>query len=106
MHAQIINYRLDGITEAEYLAASPPDADAIADLPGLVSKVWLADPATNTYGGFYLWRDRAAMEAFMASGLVAAIMARPHLAEITSRDFAVPEALSRTTRGVVAELVA
>lgn len=42
----------------------------------------------------------------MTSGLVAAIMARPHLAEITSRDFAVPEALSRTTRGLIAESVA
>lgn len=106
MHAQIINYRLNGIAEADYLAGSPPDAEAIAGVPGLVSKVWLADSATNTYGGFYLWRDRAAMEAFMASDTVAAIMARPHLAEITSRDFAVPEALSRTTRGVRAEAVA
>ena len=106
MHAQIITYRLNGITEADYLAGSPPDAEAIAGVPGLVSKVWLADPATNTYGGFYLWQDRAAMEAFMASGMVAALMTRPHLAEITSRDFAVPEALSRTTRGVAAEFAA
>ena len=106
MHAQIINYHLNGITEADYLAGSPPDAEAIARVPGLISKVWLADPATNTYGGFYLWRDRAAMEAFMGSGIVAAIMARPHLAGITSRDFAVPEALSRATRGVVAEFAA
>ena len=103
MHAQIINYRLNGITETEYLASGPPDAAAIADVPGLVSKVWLAVPATNTYGGFYLWRDRTAMEAFMASGLVAALMARPHLAGITSRDFAVLEALSRTTRGLATE---
>jgi hypothetical protein len=106
MHAQIITYRLNGMTEAEYLAGSPPDAEVIAKVPGLVSKVWLADAATNTYGGFYLWVDRAAMEAFMASGLVGAIMARPHLAEITSRDFAAPDALSRTTRGLVGAALA
>ena len=106
MHAQIINYELNGVTEADYLASSPEDARAIADVPGLVSKVWLADRATNTYGGFYLWQDRAAMAAFMASGMVAAIMARPHLSGITSRDFAVPDALSRTTRGVPAVFAA
>jgi hypothetical protein len=101
MHAQIFNYQLNGMTFADYLAGSPPDATVIAEVPGLISKLWLADQATNTYGGFYLWVDRAAMEVFMASGLVAAIMARPHLSNITSRDFAVPEALSRTTRGFV-----
>ena len=38
-------------------------------MPGLISKVWLANPATNTYGGVYTWRDRASMEAFARSEL-------------------------------------
>ena len=28
MHAQIINYRLNGITEADYLAGSPPESSS------------------------------------------------------------------------------
>ena len=102
MHAQIITYHLNGISEADYLTSAAADAAIIAGVPGLVSKVWLANVATNTYGGFYVWQDRAAMEAFMASGLVAALKARPHLTGIASSDFAVPGALSATTRGVAA----
>jgi len=39
-------------------------ASTFATMPGLISKVWLADPATNTYGGVYTWRDRRSYEDF------------------------------------------
>jgi hypothetical protein len=103
MHAQIITYKLNGISHAEYAARMvEPDSPILAKVPGLHSKVWLANAETNTFGGFCLWNTRADMESFMASELVAAVVARPFLSDIDVKDFEVPEAASRITRGLAA----
>lgn len=101
MHAQLITYTLKGISEAEYVTQMvEPDSPILAQVPGLHSKVWLASPGMNTYGGFYLWRDRTDMDAFMASDLVAAVVARPFLGNIAVSDYAVVDGPSRITRGL------
>jgi hypothetical protein len=51
MHMLIITFQLKGISEADYLTQSKEEAPMLAAFPGLHSKVWLADSATNTYGG-------------------------------------------------------
>jgi quinol monooxygenase YgiN len=89
MHIQIVNLNLHDFSDSDYRQACDGLAPAFADVPGLISKVWLADEATNTYGGVYTWIDRAAMEAFASSDLFKAIVANPHLVDITSRDFSV-----------------
>ena len=53
MHIQIINFHLKGISEAEFRAHRDEVAPAFAEVPGLISKVWLANRSTNTYGGVY-----------------------------------------------------
>ncbi|MGH2472508.1 MAG: YdhR family protein [Candidatus Limnocylindria bacterium] len=103
MHVQIVNFKLKGISLADYDALCEQVAPSFAGLPGLVSKVWLTDDATNTYGGVYTWRDREAMEAFLKSDLFRAVATHPNLAEMTSRDFAVQErftAITSATRPV------
>ena len=101
MHAQIITYQLGDISQAEYLRQMvTPDAPVLAGVKGLISKVWLADEAKNTYGGFYLWESKSAMEAFMGSDLVAAVVSRPFVRNVSSVDFTVNEAASRITRGL------
>jgi hypothetical protein len=101
MHAQLITYHLTGISQAEYLKEMvEPDAPVIAKVPGLISKTWLADEDHNTFGGFYLWESREAMEAFMHSDLVAAVVRRPFVTNVSSVDYTVNEAASRTTRGL------
>ncbi len=104
MHVQIITFRLSGMTEEGYREACAQLAPAFAELPGLVAKVWLADPAANTYGGVYLFRDREAMDGYGASDLFATVAAFPHFADITSRDFAVYEDLTRLTQPGLAVL--
>ena len=91
MHVQIVNFHLKDLTDADYRSACGGWAPAFAAVPGLVSKVWLADAATNTYGGIYTWVDRAAMTAFADSDLFQAVVANPNLANITSRDFPILE---------------
>ena len=52
---QVVTFRLKGMARADYDAMCELTAPAIAAVPGLVAKVWLADESTNTYGGVYTW---------------------------------------------------
>ena len=78
MQAQLITYQLKDISQADYLKQMvEPDAPVLAKVPGLISKVWLTDEEKNTFGGFYLWENKTAMEDFMHSELVKAVVSRP-----------------------------
>jgi heme-degrading monooxygenase HmoA len=99
MHIQIVNFKLKDLSDADYRKAAAQLAGAFADVDGLVSKEWLANPDTNTYGGVYHWRDRAAMETYTASELCNSVATHPNLVEITSTDFEVIEEPTRITRG-------
>ena len=105
MHIQIINFNLKNLSEAEYCAICDTLAPAFAEVPGLISKVWLADQKTNTYGGVYTWLDREAMEAFAKSDLFNAVVTHPNLANITSKAFGVLESPTRVTQGLAAAAV-
>ena len=101
MHAQLITYRLTDISQAEYLKRMvEPDAPILAKVPGLVSKVWLADEEKNAFGGFYLWENKTAMDAFMHSDLVKAVVSRPFVKDVSSVDFGVNQSASLITRGL------
>ncbi len=45
------NFNLNGITETDYAAGCDQIAPAFAAVPGLVTKVWLADSDAGVYGG-------------------------------------------------------
>ena len=101
MQAQLITYHLTDISQAEYLKQMvEPDAPVLAKVPGLISKLWLADEEKNTFGGFYLWESRTAMEDFMHSGLVKAVVSRPFVKNVSSVDFEVNQKASLITRGL------
>lgn len=104
MHVLIINFHLADMSEEGYRAACADLAPAFAELPGLLAKVWLHDPATETYGGVYLFRDRAAADGYVSSELLASVAASPHFVDITSRDFEVYEDLTRVTQPGIAVL--
>ena len=106
MHIQIINFQLNGISEEEYSNLCDQLASAVAHLPGLISKVWLVNSDTNTYGGVYTWRDRQAMENFTKTDLFKSVATHPSLANITSKDFSVMPGPTRITQGLVGELAA
>jgi hypothetical protein len=97
MHAQVITFGLSGITEEQYREACGSDAPMFANLPGLLAKVWLRSPETNTYGGLYLWADQESYERYIEGEVFNAIKADPHLANVESRDFGVFDDLSSVT---------
>jgi heme-degrading monooxygenase HmoA len=101
MHIQVINFHLKGVSEADFRGLCDEVAPAFAEVPGLISKVWLANRTTNTYGGVYTWATREAMEEYAKSDLFKAVATNPNLADITSIDFDVLEEPTSVTRGLV-----
>ncbi len=101
MHIQIINFHLKDVSEADYRALCDQVAPAFAEVPGLTSKVWLANRSTNTYGGVYTWAGREEMDEFAKSDLFKAVATNPNLADMTSADFDVLEDPTSVTRGLV-----
>jgi len=101
MQAQLITYQLNNISQAEYLKQMvEPDAPILANVKGLISKVWLTDEAKNSFGGFYLWENKTAMEDFMHSDLVKAVVSRPYVKNVASVDYEVNQKASLITRGL------
>lgn len=98
MIVQIVNFNLRDMSEADYRSACDGLAPELARVPGLISKVWLADEASNTYGGVYTWVDRQAMDAFARSDFFKAFATNPNFATITSSAFGILEGPSRVTR--------
>jgi hypothetical protein len=88
MHAQIISFNFKELSYEEWSAFCDQIAQIIADLQGLISKVWLENRETNTYGGVYLWRDREAMAAAMQTDLFQ-LPKHPNLANVGFKEFGV-----------------
>ena len=104
MEILVVNYSLDGMTESEYESLCDELAPVFAAVPGLVSKVWLADRDNGVYGGVYTFENGAAVDAFLASelGQVAAV---PGLANVTIRRFEVLAEPTAITRGLATAAV-
>lgn len=99
MHALVITFQLKNLSADDYVKSCVEEAPVIAQLPGLIAKVWLASPDANTYGGMYVWRDRQSVEAFMQSDLVRSWATDSSIVGFTSRDYAVLEEPTRVTAG-------
>lgn len=105
MIIQIVSFNLNGPSDAEYRAACDGLAPELAAVPGLISKVWLADEASNTYGGVYTWADQESLDAFGRSDFFHAFATNPSFANITSRTFGIlpgPSAVTRVRLAVAA----
>ena len=97
MHAQVVTFELNGITEEQFHEAARADTKIFANLPGLLAKFWLRDPERNTCGGVYIWSDQEAYERYIKGEVFNAIRADQHLKNVDSRDFGVFEDLSSLT---------
>jgi hypothetical protein len=97
MHAQVVTFELNGITEDQFHDAAGADAPTFANLPGLLAKFWLRDPEMNTCGGIYIWADQEAYEGYIKGEIFNAIKGDEHLKNVESRDFDVFEDLTSIT---------
>jgi CubicO group peptidase (beta-lactamase class C family) len=97
-HILVINFKLKDLSRADYEAACKQVAATFAGLPGLVSKKWLANEETNTYGGVYLWESKQAMLDYKNSEIFASLGQNPAFIELTVSDFEMLPEPSRITR--------
>jgi quinol monooxygenase YgiN len=97
MYALIITFELNDLSAEAYRAQCEQVAPHFASLPGLTAKIWLADPAANTYGGIYLWRDREALEQYLVSDTFGSLVANPRFTNLRTRDFPVLDGVTMAT---------
>ena len=97
MNILVINFNLNGLSRADYEQVCADLAPTFAAIPGLISKHWLANEDTNTYGGVYIWEDKASMLAYMESEIFQSIGANPALANVVANDFEVLTGPSQVT---------
>lgn len=103
MHIMIVNFSLEGLSEAGYTRACEEQfAAAFQSVPGLVSKIWLRNTDTNTYGGVYVWENQEAMLAFQQTDLCRMVATYPHFTNLRITDFGILEAPTRATNGMFA----
>lgn len=98
MHISVTNYRIQGIDDVGWSQACDELAPAFAAVPGLVSKLWLHGEG-DTRGGVYLWEDKDAYAAFLASDLGKAVGSHPNITDLAMRDYAIDEAPTMVTGG-------
>jgi len=98
-YAQIFRYTLS-LNAAEYQERwVQPYAEAIAAVPGMISKTWMADFENGVFASFYIWKDKASMDAFMASPAIAKVGSEPFLKDLSITAMPVFENASKITRG-------
>jgi hypothetical protein len=102
MQILMITFNLNGIGEAAYRELTEQVAPVFPGVPGLLSKIWLADRSSNTYGGVYVFTNREAVQDYLDSELVGGLKANPFVANVEARVFDTIEAATRVTQGAAA----
>ena len=97
MHILIINFNLQDLSRAQFEEACQDLAQTFAEIPGLITKTWLANEETNTYGGVYHFENKQAMLDYKESEVFAAIGANPAFVNPVITDFGILEVPSKVT---------
>jgi hypothetical protein len=98
VYVQLVTFGLNGPTEDQYLESCREELDIFAALPGLLGKIWLRDPETGTFGGLYLWRDRASYDDYIAGDVFNTMAEDANLKDFRSRGFDHYADLTRATQ--------
>jgi len=76
-------------------------AKPIADVKGLLWKVWIMNENKKEAGGIYLFNDEASLKAYLEGNIVAEIKKHPALSDIEAKIFDVMDKHSKVTHGPV-----
>jgi hypothetical protein len=76
-------------------------AGPIANVRGLLWKIWIDNPGSRCAGGIYLFEDEASLKAFVDGPIAVGISRRLEFLHVDMRAFDVLEAPSLVTRGPV-----
>ena len=99
MQILIINANLkEHVTEEQFKNVCDEAVDGFTKLPGLITKYWLANKETNTYGGVYTWKSREDMQNYLDSDFFqSALTDNPIIENLTVKDFVVLDEYTNKT---------
>jgi len=106
MHVLIARFNYTGLSEQELLATAKELAPNFANIPGCFEKTWLIDPAARTAGGVYKFRDRATVDAYLASPLWEGVKSTPQFTNLATEIHGVMEDATEITHGMPAAAAA
>jgi hypothetical protein len=86
------------VTRAEFETMANQLAQAFADVPGCLWKIWLIDGEKKEAGAVYLFKDDASLQTFKSSPLVASVLSHPALSEFDLKEREILKAPSEITR--------
>lgn len=92
-----VNFKFS-IPRADLTSAWLGAAQPIADVPGLLWKIWLMNEAEKEAGGIYLFESRAAAKSYMSGPIVAGLKSSPAVSNISAKLYDVLEEHSAITR--------
>ena len=95
-----INFKLNA-SPAEYRKICESVAQTIADVPGLVWKVWLLNEQEGEAGGIYLFQDDHSLVGYLSGPIVGQIKSLPQLREISAKRFDTIPEVTAVTRGPI-----
>jgi len=97
MEALVVTFKTQASQE-QFTAATAAHAPVFAELDGLLTKIWINDPDSSTYGGIYLFRDRTALDAYLESDVFASILAEPSFEGTSWRRYQILDELTARTQ--------
>jgi hypothetical protein len=99
-YGQIFTYRIELPSKEEYIKQFvDPFAETIANVKGLISKVWMGD-FENQFSSFYLWETKEDMDNFMNSPMIEGVAKLPFLKDLKIVAIPVVTEASEITRGI------
>ncbi|HVL93540.1 MAG TPA: YdhR family protein [Acidimicrobiales bacterium] len=99
MHIQLVTYRLNGISEDQYLDMATTVASRFSSMPGLQAKMWLDGGDGDRFGAVYVWDDQESMDRYCRSDLFEATS--DEFTAVESQGFTVLKNLTRLTQPVL-----
>jgi hypothetical protein len=100
-----VNFRLN-VSLAEYREMCDAFVPAVADVPGLLWKVWLLNEQEGEAGGIYLFSSDESLQNYLAGPIVAQVKSHPAFREISVKVFDVIDDVTAHTRGPVQAMAA
>lgn len=92
-----VNFKFN-VSRAQFEDTAASVAQAFAEVPGCLWKVWLVNEAESEAGGIYVFADEASVENYKSSPLIASVLSNPALSDFNVKQFEVMEEVSRVTR--------
>ena len=95
-----INYKYNR-TRQEQEKASLQSAQTIANVKGIIWKVWIVNEAEKIAGGIYLFEDEASVEAYLKGPIIAAMKKVPVISGFEAKIFDIIPEATKITHGPV-----